>query len=240
MIEIELPIELLDSPLGADVVGAWMLWPDGENRRNGAIRRYGAKRAFECQEELNRDELVTALEYALTAPAEEELRADALQRHAFGTLIGTAVRNLVGLIASGKTSTLGAQFSEIARILTPKRGETGEHTWPFKDNWFPTKGLPSSTKSLTNTYWPIFRPVCHFWAALVHQADDDPGQPMPCRRGELRQFLALSEQYRMAAESTHLAHAGSLLGPGEAFRLPAEVLVQLPALAPLKLVAIGA
>lgn len=234
--EIDLPAALLTPPdrIGCDIIGAWMLWPKDENTRSGAIRRYIAKRTLERKDECSRENLILAAELALDSPDENSLQELALKLAVYGTMVGKAVRDIIGMCGAGEPYRKDDAFKRAGNALASRPTAKGR-TWPLQ-RWF-EKPLPNSTSSMNNTYWPLFRPVAHFWAAWLHLQDPAAGRNnFPCDPDYLLEFLAVAEQFRVASETTATAHSGPIIAPGESYRLPDVVLELLPVLSPLALV----
>ena len=231
---IDLPTDLMASPLARDWLGAWMLWPGDEQRRSGAIQRYAAKRLYEERHSLGRDDLIKALELALGAPDEASLQDEVSQLFPFGFSVGNVVRNVIGMAAAGQTCSLQEQWKAHAASFGHRKGAKDQ--WPLQQ-WRSSRPLPSSPQVFLNTYWPMFKPVAHMWAAHVHIALEQRDEPFPCAATNLTLFLGLSEQFRQAAAKTKVkGAAGPLIADGEAITLSPEIQAILPALPPLRLV----
>lgn len=228
---IELPDTCVDAPtaIDADLVTAWMLWPDDPTTRQAAFGAHCAKRLYEQRGSLTREDLEGALALALATPGVDSLREMTLQPTVDGAIAGNIFLNVIAGVHRGKPVTLGNEVGRHSKALMHD-GNADSRNWPLKSQ-FPNRPLPTS-KTERNHAWRKFKPVAHYWAAMIYrELAEAASEPFPCRVESLGAFLSRSHQLLTLAKSAHLPHAGTL-GAGDAVKIPASVRVRLPKLAP--------
>jgi hypothetical protein len=214
---LDLLQEQISDPTELDLryLEAVMLWPDEPETRTDALSTVRAEMLVSAAKNASpdadsRDWLVSAKELSLLrkAPRREDIKWQG--RALRGYFVGRVLLEALGpQIWGGKISGLK---STRKALLDHLRNQ-------FKDQAAFHVDDPS-----TEIWWKRFRPVAHFWAArlmLVQIAEisNSDAPPFPCRRDQLREFLAIAEAIRKRGENSKSTPRSprTILQPGEAF-----------------------
>lgn len=225
----DLSPDTLSDPISVAVLECWMLWPLDEAKREGALRRRLALTTWERQKTASREDLILALQFALTAPAQDELEEEGKRLLNYGVIIGSTIRNVIGLSSAGQKATIKDEFDAHLKSLKYSMSTDWTAVWPAGK-------LPTSLSALVNQFWPALKPGAHLWAAFMHLKFEKPkSRQFPANPDEIGLFLALSEQYLEAAAKVTMVNRLPLLDPREALRLPQNVVKMLPPLSLLRL-----
>jgi hypothetical protein len=176
-------------------IGAMMLFPDDESGRH----RYEESAAFMSFDPQQLPEIV---QWAM-----REMAAASWARFEQGILAGATLhealgRPRLGLCESGKGDIVRGLISDLQSDPKKRFGQF-------------------SSKTVDNTFWPLFRPVAHFWAATF-VAMKLEREPFPCALASFKDYLAMVEAYRIAGETTKAKQSPepSILRPAETVKLP--------------------
>jgi len=214
---LQLRSDVLSTPFKLDlaVIEAMMLWPDDDAARGRWIAASIVEWGWENIETMPEAQL---RRWALDAraargmPSNADLQPEANKRHPHGTVAGAIVLEaiMLGRLAPDQAAVRKVQESLADRL----------------------KGsFQIEPKTMNNKAGPIypFRPVAHLWAA--HGAAWRGGdKTFPCKASRLGEFLAIAEVIRAVAEHSRVKKSPStVMRPGEAVRLPAEITAALPA-----------
>jgi hypothetical protein len=200
----------LDRPIRLDLahVEALMLWPDDDDARERWQRAAIIDEGKDHLDEMPENLLRHYARDALNAPRLADLQPEAGKRKIEGLLAGIVLLN----------ATTYAHHA-------PERAALGIIKQELCDNLRGTYQVQPRTLDNRNEY----RPVAHFWAAYMlacHHGD----RTFPCQIADLATFLATAEALRELAETSNAKKApGPIMRPGEAARLPDDVVAALPA-----------
>jgi hypothetical protein len=194
--------------VAADYLGAIMLWPRDEERRQ---RWCAAAAAFTMANKLSGALPKVAVHgetalFLARAPRPEEFEEEAAKLRDHGTFVGSVICELVGRSDRGRARTeITHATAHVAKVFSA----TGKKV----------------SVSTINHAMPRFRPVAHLWASYVHQTTEGQSA-FPCAVDQIENFLTLAEWYRERCQRFHLRRKSeSLLPPNEElWRVRPEVL----------------
>jgi hypothetical protein len=194
------------------IVGAWMLFPDDEQRRWKFIKHMAVEDGLErlSARQLNEKQIRELVLLAREATPSDEFVSQRNERDMRGVGAGLILYNACIRIPRGEQSPVGNAVAEVAREIWGRRHNASKHA--------------------NDAVWSTFKPVASLWAALVHRVDDSDVEVMfPCSPKELPQFLAIAEGFREIAEKTIPPRRKEpVLPPNVSLRLPDNVRAILP------------
>ena len=187
------------------VVEAWMLWPHDPEIRKRCIGAVSVKLQVAAIDQipLRKPTPTEVREYGemlLTAPRIEDFTEAAKKCYFHGIVAGFLLIE----------STGGAGVDSRYKSLTDIKNALAD------------RYARLSPKTITNTVWPRYRPVAHFWAAHFLETKDPEGWVFPCRMRDLALFLATAEAFRRRGEKirSNLKSPTTVLRQGQAIMIP--------------------
>lgn len=205
---LDLDRDAIENPtrMHVAILEAAMLWPDDEASRLAAMRSSAVEFFSPTTRDMDPDEIEAFVEMAREAPPIRMMRQEAAIRFRRGVVAGLVLRECVGHVSVGKEVKLSSVFDRLV----------GEE-----------KVFGLTKKIFDNDLWPKFRPVAHFWASYVASSMDDYDRAVPCAPDRLKEFLEVSEGYRVLGEQCRTKQSPKpLIGPGEAIRLPERLSIE--------------
>lgn len=216
---LPIPATEIATPVGAAIVGAWMLYPDDEVMRLKLIRH------FEVQDVLAR---IRTTAVAGTVSLSEESLADLI----YTAVEAASFAEVEHVSETTMTVAFGAGLILYNTILRIARKEASPMVSAIREvgEGIIQRGHKRNSNHVHEAVWRRYKPVSAFWAAYVHLDDGRSASlPYPCAPEVLPQFLSLAEEYRKLGERTVPPHrADAVLPPGIALRLSDDVLAALP------------
>jgi hypothetical protein len=191
-----------------------MLYPDDPAGRDREIETATVQHEVELAfaADASRERFIELALRGVNAPAPKDLRTQGETRIGRGYGAGMILYNACLRAHRAEKNVMTRSTKEIGVALFGGHGTRSNHT--NNEVWSETK----------------FRPVAHFWSALIW-FEGQFGEPkeLPCGRSHLPLFLKTADEFRRIAQSTKIPYRKGVLAAGEAVQIADDVRELLPA-----------
>lgn len=196
------------------MVWAYMVFPDDLAMRRRSLALAAVQHAADLMDAglLSPEKTKRLVRQAVDAISPTDLEENSSQRRVRGYSAGMILHNSGLMAHRGERAVIKKAKDQIDGVL----GRMGE-------------GKSGKSKNIDAVVWKEFRSVAPFWAARIwFEENMTVGEDGPCNLRDLPLFLKLSEDFRVLGETTKPFKSGSILAPGECYRLLDDVVALLP------------